>query len=641
MSELYVSPYSYQERLLVSPSSPILQKAAATESSLTATVRVEAFAEWKSTAFIQPIFDFLSKKNHPLIHKVHMSIASQATQSFPLASYNENENQNPNNGLDHVPRLLQNSQQFLSMPQGFFLVIEPKRDVTGISPYGIAAAVNAVLEDLIRTRLLTTPITGAAWDIREQKIINIPHNNNYKNRNHTGSDNADGDYNEDDEESIRLSYELFLPLNGAAWSSDAIQQSLSKTIPQVCHTKTIDGDEITFFGWSSQQWSNFLVGNINDIDDDNKEGNKKILKSHFPLTKQMWWTWTSSPTLSSSDEVHYMNFGIEYQVDLGRAPFSHKTSTWRDWLPPPFLDENSRCPIASRTMYEVTDTHYWKPLDRKIDESDVQKQVSRNILNYPYRASLDQVLRRHHTNRGRFEAWIEMNRLMKEEDTNCQFIYRQVFPNFFSPVWQSLSIDARSNDSNDEVGKRIFASVKWIPEDGTSILHVHGFTNGHELPSKIVISLEYDPSFLTLDDFPGDPNRGRELPPAHMTIHCMHSSQGQTSLLNPVSVYSNTLLVLPPVPDMSMPFNVISLTSSFYAYLIGTLVTILVRRGSEKIKYKLYPNKKPESKWKKLKQRITDKISKLGMYRKSTTTVVANTDAIPQDEIDSSTNKVR
>jgi hypothetical protein len=39
----------------------------------------------------------LSKKNHPLIHKIHMSIASQATQTFPFASSNNN-----NNNDEHV-----------------------------------------------------------------------------------------------------------------------------------------------------------------------------------------------------------------------------------------------------------------------------------------------------------------------------------------------------------------------------------------------------------------------------------------------------------------------------------------------------------------------------------------------------------
>jgi len=59
-----------------------------------------------------------------------------------------------------------------------------------------------------------------------------------------------------------------------------------------------------------------------------------------------------------------------------------------------------------------------------------------------------------------------------------------------------------------------------------------------------------------------------------------------------------------------MPFNVISLTSSLYAYIAGAIVTILVRKASEKIKYKLYPEKKPISKIRKLKNKVTEKVNR-------------------------------
>jgi hypothetical protein len=38
--------------------------------------------------------------------------------------------------------------------------------------------------------------------------------------------------------------------------------------------------------------------------------------------------------------------------------------------------------------------------------------------------------------------------------------------------------------------------------------------------------------------------------------------------------------------------------------LVGTLVTLLVKRASEKVTYKLHPDKKPKSKFEKLKEKI-------------------------------------
>eukprot|EP00536_Pseudo-nitzschia_multiseries_P010687 jgi/Psemu1/307512/fgenesh1_kg.335_\ len=116
-----------------------------------------------------------------------------------------------------------------------------------------------------------------------------------------------------------------------------------------------------------------------------------------------------------------------------------------------------------------------------------------------------------------------------------------------------------------------------------------------------------------MDDFPGDPNRGRVLPPARVAVRCegMATAMAAGTLTPAVVVYSNALLLLPPVPDLSMPFNVISVTCSLYAYAIGAIVTILVRKASEKIKHKLYPDTKPEPKAKQLKRRIRETIDRV------------------------------
>jgi len=114
----------------------------------------------------------------------------------------------------------------------------------------------------------------------------------------------------------------------------------------------------------------------------------------------------------------------------------------------------------------------------------------------------------------------------------------------------------------------------------------------------LFISVDFDPYFLSLDDFPGDPNRGRELPPAHIRWTCHSESQYSFDL------FSNPILLLPPVPDMSMPFNVISLSCSLYAYLIGSLLTLLVRRASDRVRFKLHPEKKPQSKVRKLGNKL-------------------------------------
>ena len=545
------SGYSYEERLLVGSEKSNQddeQSDASTSSSSTksvTTVRLESMAEWSNDSWILPVgFDLLN--GHPYIKKVQIGIASHPTQTCP------------SNILDSIPLLLSTrDNRHAALPQGFFLSIETQ---TNTNRDTSSAAVDAVLESLIHNRLLTTPITEGTWDVVAQ---------------------SDG-----------LAYNMFLPFNGAGWSSDALEQTFRRTLPTVCSG---DSEEISFFGWSSRQWSNFLVGNLDNT-------------SQIPVTKQMWWTWTSSSSSSTS-----FNFGIHYQVLTKLLPESSPNG----FVPKAFLSESSVCNLGLRRMFQVVpnENRSYEMIAFGPDGSRDMSSTMQSSHMSPYKATIDQVLRRHHTNRGRFESNIDIQSLQMIDSTaskakSCELIYRQVFPKFLSPIWQSLNATSSITDAAE---KGLNVWVEWKPEDQASILYVKSFSavekTSPQLPSSIFISLEYAPTFLTLDDFPGDPNRGRELPPAHLTIQCIPTVADHR--LSEVSVYSNSLLLLPPVPDMSMPFNVISLTSSLYAYIVGTLLTILVRKGSERIKFKLYPKKKPESKLQKLKQRIKTKLSRL------------------------------
>jgi hypothetical protein len=572
-------PYSYDERLLV---------AVRHSSAASATVRVESLARWTEDALIHPFHDLL--KDHPFIESVHMSISSRATQSFPSMSR-----------LDHVSPLPSPSpphhHQTAAAPQGFLLSVVPRRQLQEQGPDVVtrAAAVQAVLADLVETRLLTTPVTGATWDVVTTKGF--------------GQDAG------------HAVYEIVLPLAGAAWSSDALHQALSRTVPAVCHGND-DNGQVEFFGWSPLQWSDFLVGNLG--------ASSGVRNRQSPTRKRMWWTWTASEdtneTTHSRPKHRSLAFGIEYDVVAVSSP---RPRSSKEWLPPEFLTPDPSCSVATshRSTFELTDDNVITRLDGSDQGRD--EIASPHVLEYPYQATIEQVLRRQYTNRGRFESWIEIAPLLETRDemeTECQLAYRQVLPEFLSPVWRSLAIDADFGlDGSDTLlqatdDDAVVSSIEWLPNGQGSVLHVQARKTNEtgkqrdqlrsRLPSKIVISFDYEPSFLTLDDFPGDPNRGRELPPARVSIDCRKVQPTPVSLPS-VTIFSNTLMLLPPVPDMSMPFNVISLTSSLYAYVVGALVTILVRKASEKITYKLYPDKKPESKLQKLKKRIQEKFLRL------------------------------
>jgi hypothetical protein len=685
--------FSYEERLLMSSSS--------SSSSGIKTVRLESLAQWKDDACINPFSDIdidsISHSNG--IEQVHMSIGSHPTKRFPslASSYvgdnnnNDNNNSNRNNfGLDGVPVLSvgdfenkndnDNDQRYLIAPQGFFLSIKP---VDGLTPDEEAKAVQTVFEELLRRRLITTPITGAKWDI----IVD-------------SAAKKLSDSSLSSSLSSRL-YQIILPFSGAALSSDALEQSFRTTLPAICNSGgggsgggSSDHSKMhqEFFGWNALEWSNFLVG-YGDVGGSNNNDKDKQQKSQYPTyNKLLWWTWTSSSSSKRKSNQKSLSFGIQYQTFVPTSSDSNTNITKSySWLPVIFLEESLSCPIGERNAFRVeslphesktTASGYrLEPLQtttkttKAINDNKNNDEESLLLLLpgpiFPYEANIDQVLRRHHTNQGRFESVIDLRPLFDHQNDyflslSCRMKYRQVLPDFLSPMWRSLKVVDTTTTATDNNGdgdgdgnygddstpfysssEQVQASVEWNSDDQSSILYVEAFSGPQSsspklkqeqnktflfLPSTLAISFEHGPSFLTLDDFPGDPNRGRELPPGRVTVQCNQPSppiSHHTTTIrspDPVMVYSNSLILLPPVPDMSMPFNVISLTSSLYAYIVGAVVTILVRKASERIKYKLYPEKKPISKIQKLKNKLKDKVDliKTKFLRSKTSTSSGN-----------------
>ena len=113
--------------------------------------------------------------------------------------------------------------------------------------------------------------------------------------------------------------------------------------------------------------------------------------------------------------------------------------------------------------------------------------------------------------------------------------------------------------------------------------------------SSVRLTIGYDPVLLPFQRFPPDPNRGMELPPSWVVWNSTHT------------LYSPSLLLLPPVPDMSMPFNIISLTCTLYAFVIGSIINTIVRRGDEKVYFQLHPDESPKT----TKQKLQEKLRKI------------------------------
>ena len=96
--------------------------------------------------------------------------------------------------------------------------------------------------------------------------------------------------------------------------------------------------------------------------------------------------------------------------------------------------------------------------------------------------------------------------------------------------------------------------------------------------SHIQIYFPFEREFLRVDEFPPNSERGIELPGALIFY----------KLEIPYTETTNTLLYTWPIPDATMPFNVITMTSTLAALFYGSFFKVIFRRY-----YLKHPNDPP------------------------------------------------
>merc|ERR1711924_29344 len=73
-------------------------------------------------------------------------------------------------------------------------------------------------------------------------------------------------------------------------------------------------------------------------------------------------------------------------------------------------------------------------------------------------------------------------------------------------------------------------------------------------------------------DFPPDMSRGLDLPAVAITY------QATTAGSKPQKLYTDSLLLVMPIPDNSMPYNVITYVSTLVVLFCGSLVNVIALR---------------------------------------------------------------
>jgi hypothetical protein len=183
----------------------------------------------------------------------------------------------------------------------------------------------------------------------------------------------------------------------------------------------------------------------------------------------------------------------------------------------------------------------------------------------------------------------------------AQLSFAQTIPAVLVTRWQSLKIQCGTTGclSWTDLAN---SSITWRPDDSVDMQF------RYELPPASSIFL----SRLTTiqHSFRLIPYRAMPI----VVLNCQFASTCTSTICtgSPIStgthartaqLYSQSVLLLTPLPDMGMPFNVLSLLCTLFAFIVGSLINILVRQGTEHVKDQLSPITKPKSKldrlWKK------------------------------------------
>jgi hypothetical protein len=108
-----------------------------------------------------------------------------------------------------------------------------------------------------------------------------------------------------------------------------------------------------------------------------------------------------------------------------------------------------------------------------------------------------------------------------------------------------------------------------------------------------------------------------EVPPAVVAVYQYEERSGE--LLGVHRVATEALLIDVPSPDFSMPFNVVTLSSTLLAFFLGTMINILVKKSGGDQKKGTEKDKQTSPKNGFL-QRLREK---LGLKRRVTTEIKA------------------
>lgn len=134
------------------------------------------------------------------------------------------------------------------------------------------------------------------------------------------------------------------------------------------------------------------------------------------------------------------------------------------------------------------------------------------------------------------------------------------------PWWIKLYLHTLQQKIDHDSSTDVITSLLYRPAvDRTSVTTIEAQLT---LPPKSTVRLQmdYDKAYLRYTEYPADAHRGFPIPPAVLS----YADRQRRA-------YSSSALMMAPLPDFSMPYNVIVLTCTVLALAFGTVFNMSLR----------------------------------------------------------------
>ncbi|KAG9307362.1 hypothetical protein G9A89_017191 [Geosiphon pyriformis] len=186
---------------------------------------------------------------------------------------------------------------------------------------------------------------------------------------------------------------------------------------------------------------------------------------------------------------------------------------------------------------------------------------------------------------GQERGGVKINIFNKSPEVAVPIIYYDVIPWYLKLYLHTLKIQINGKTLKSGTADYPIKDIYYQPAIDRSRPNVIESLLLLPPNSIATLSISFDKVFLKYTEHPPDANRGFDIGSAVITIGSnkedIHRWDDAADILNesinPIRIYTETLLVSLPTPDFSMPYNVITLTCTVIALFFGSMFNLLTR----------------------------------------------------------------